>query len=696
MLKPRFILVLLSFLMVSVGTNVTPATAGHDNSPIRLAQTAPADSAIKNAMIDLDRYEKQAASMRPGQGSSAKRMLKLLRLTESRLGGSRNKEHPSWLAANDRLQTLKQKLTALAAGKPPAAKPATAQPKPAPAPSQPAKPATAQPKAPAKPAPAAAQPAKPAQPAASESNVSDASEQRMKNALKRMRELEVSAEQVKPGMSGPALSIVKQLNALAKGLVRDEDQKHPRWSELVKRYQTLRGGMMKIAVDANAKRIGNVIAGHIRDLKAADPVKVQQAEETTKWRKHIADGRNQMAALKAPENANVVKLGGLIDDLEKALGEKLAFVPKAPVKLWSGDWPIDKPTLIDTIGPLETTVLVQMHVGRPPVWVPEPTLMVRFDGYRSDDVIVMQLEKDGKTKGKPMMCGARIHSKKMALAIFTCRPKKEFGLTEQGTFKLNVTYRQTLAQKEHPLASLILPVVELKHGSQNKPQIVFGDNMDARMNVSTIEEAGGTGFNDPANEFGIPNRDNENLINALVTAHDMPESIPYAVFRTWFKAGKNMIRTKLTCFYKDEIVAEAPDTGHNQRKNWSHEKNGRRHELWSQVYYRVNSLKIRPRYGGDKSGFAGKLHFLSENPGPYRCVISGGGEILKELHFEVGADGKIAKPACQATSMKTMRHVTLLHQVDKKVSFVPHDANAGSKHGFYGNVAWSNGCPPMK
>jgi len=28
--------------------------------------------------------------------------------------------------------------------------------------------------------------------------------------------------------------------------------------------------------------------------------------------------------------------------------------------------------------------------------------------------------------------------------------------------------------------------------------------------------------------------------------------------------------------------------------------------------------------------------FLNENPGDYRCVITGGGEILKELHFTIG------------------------------------------------------------
>jgi hypothetical protein len=46
--------------------------------------------------------------------------------------------------------------------------------------------------------------------------------------------------------------------------------------------------------------------------------------------------------------------------------------------------------------------------------------------------------------------------------------------------------------------------------------------------------------------------------------------------------------------------------------------------------------------------------------------------------------------------MKTLRHVTLIRQRNKKIAFVPHEEKAGEKTGFYGNVTWAGGCPPMQ
>jgi len=56
---------------------------------------------------------------------------------------------------------------------------------------------------------------------------------------------------------------------------------------------------------------------------------------------------------------------------------------------------MDKPVLIGSIGAAETRVLVQIHQTRPNSKVAEPELLVRFADYASDDVVVMQLLKDG-------------------------------------------------------------------------------------------------------------------------------------------------------------------------------------------------------------------------------------------------------------------------------------------------------------
>jgi hypothetical protein len=358
---------------------------------------------------------------------------------------------------------------------------------------------------------------------------------------------------------------------------------------------------------------------------------------------------------------------------------------------------MDEPVLIDTIGPIETTVLVQMHVGRPAKWVPEPTLLVRFPQHASDDVIVMQVFDGRKEIGRPMTCGAPAFVKSLALALFTCRPGADFGMAESGTFKLKLTYRQTLRGKEHELADLTLPVAELKHGARNNPEIVFGDSMDARMNVSTIEEFGGTGEPILRTELVSAGKFGREGLNALISAHDDPASIPHAMIRTWFKAGKNMIPTKITCFKDDKVVGEADHSSHDTRGTWTYGDAGQEYETWVRAHYELYSMVFRPRYGGDKGGFeSGNFFFLSENPGEYRCVVSGNGEVLKELYFTIGGDGLIEKPACQAKSMKTLRHLTLLRQVNKKIAFVPYDEDAGEDRGFFGNAEWARGCPPAQ
>jgi hypothetical protein len=91
------------------------------------AQTKPADSMIKAVVGDLDRYEKQAEGLTPKHKSNIIRIDRMLPMTEQRLARSKNKSHPSWIEASDRLKALKERLAALKSGKTPtAAKPAVA------------------------------------------------------------------------------------------------------------------------------------------------------------------------------------------------------------------------------------------------------------------------------------------------------------------------------------------------------------------------------------------------------------------------------------------------------------------------------------------------------------------------------------------------------------------------------------------
>lgn len=76
----------------------------------------PADNQIKSVYADLDKYEGQINSN--PRASSAKRIKRLLSITEGRLKGSQNQSDPSFVAASERLAALIAKLDAIIEGRP--------------------------------------------------------------------------------------------------------------------------------------------------------------------------------------------------------------------------------------------------------------------------------------------------------------------------------------------------------------------------------------------------------------------------------------------------------------------------------------------------------------------------------------------------------------------------------------------------
>jgi hypothetical protein len=66
----------------------------------------PADSKIKGALGDIERYEKQFVGKSNPRASNIKRALKLLNLTRQRLDSSSNKSHESWVIADQRYTAL--------------------------------------------------------------------------------------------------------------------------------------------------------------------------------------------------------------------------------------------------------------------------------------------------------------------------------------------------------------------------------------------------------------------------------------------------------------------------------------------------------------------------------------------------------------------------------------------------------------
>jgi len=74
------------------------------------------DNVIKNARLDIARFEKQANGLTPARASHARRILKLLTLSHARLKQSTHQDEADWQAVDRRYQSLKAQLEGIIAG----------------------------------------------------------------------------------------------------------------------------------------------------------------------------------------------------------------------------------------------------------------------------------------------------------------------------------------------------------------------------------------------------------------------------------------------------------------------------------------------------------------------------------------------------------------------------------------------------
>ncbi len=72
--------------------------------------TDPVDSVVKNAIIDITRFEQQAQGLTAARKSNIRRILKLMELSYQRLQESPNKTHISWIEADQRYAQLQSQL----------------------------------------------------------------------------------------------------------------------------------------------------------------------------------------------------------------------------------------------------------------------------------------------------------------------------------------------------------------------------------------------------------------------------------------------------------------------------------------------------------------------------------------------------------------------------------------------------------
>lgn len=168
--------------------------------------------------------------------------------------------------------------------------------------------------------------------------------------------------------------------------------------------------------------------------------------------------------------------------------------------------------------------------------------------------------------------------------------------------------------------------------------------------------------------------------------------------RLWFKSvGEDRTpRLKATCFYKGKKVGETPNNqvrtpSWNNYKYWTFKKKKSVTVEWQEYGFPLRGMVHRP---GDRDQVrSDKVHFLDQNPGEYRCVISGAGNILAELFFTVGEKGVVEKPACQEGSLRALPNVSIIKVVRKKGFTAPYSKKAAGKPEMLSHGKWAKGCP---
>ncbi len=350
----------------------------------------------------------------------------------------------------------------------------------------------------------------------------------------------------------------------------------------------------------------------------------------------------------------------------------------------------DGPIILDTIGGFGTEFKAYGRPGtkaKPTRWLAQLQFFIKYKDIEKDDAVMIEVFKDGKSLGKPTSCQFKYHHQDFHLAYYQCDAPKMRSDYEDlyqtgGPHTIKLTYKNLVAGKEFKdFAVFKVNVKKAMHGSANNPSLKWQTDHDMKLAVSTIQEG--------ASKRGIIKFAKEAAFRSGTQTRSM-------VINTWFKTGKaTRVKTQMTCLYHDRRIAQADSFKIGGFSYWSFLKKGsmeKEEANWVHHAYYLKSMF--PRRHAKATHGRRKGHFLNDNPGEYRCIVTGDGEVLKELFFRVGLDGNIVKPACQLESMNTPSTVTLLAAEDKILSTVDYDKKIGQQYGFEGRVKWSKSCPP--
>ena len=352
---------------------------------------------------------------------------------------------------------------------------------------------------------------------------------------------------------------------------------------------------------------------------------------------------------------------------------------------------LDKPALIDAYGAEETSLQVFGSPGtksKPSMWSVQMKLAVKHSGFTTSDVVMAQVYKGAKKLNEPIVCKPMV-LEGWPMALFQCRSPhrdRDKMYNTAGPHTVRLSYKNLVQGKEFKdFATLSLDVLQLWAGSVKVPAVKWETNYDVHRLPTYIEER------NPTRVSGHRDRYVQEFMSTAMSAMNA-NGASHLELHTWVKRD-NFFSTEATCLYKGKPVWEA--ARENGRMGWDvhgRVKKGSPKEFkarWSKLRFQLQGLKIVGK-DGNRGGWAKQPHWLDQNPGEYKCVITGDGKVIKEIFFTVGEGGHLVKPPCQDKVLTTFKSITLVKATDKKWGELPWKK---SKAAFCGNVPWKKSCP---
>lgn len=331
----------------------------------------------------------------------------------------------------------------------------------------------------------------------------------------------------------------------------------------------------------------------------------------------------------------------------------------------------DAPIALDKWGRYHTHVwlVTRMEKAKRYVWQPQIKLVFKATSPESDDVAVVQFFRGRAKWGKPVNCaipsrGIIKRKKKGKLAGYslvtlTCTPTQLGWQNKGGKFAFSVSYKKTGEGKVYKNLARYAFTVKPHTQIWNSKGKMKGWHVDYdfRLGESWVYYHG-----------------------------DGPVQL-----WSWFKVDHDKVAPprggKLRCFVGGKKMPFMGPTARTS-PNYTYMKKrqgGRAHKVeWGLWYWFAPRVEGKMAQDWLKERGAGKV----------RCTLTQGGNITREFHFALGADGRLVKPACQTSGLvRALDDETLIRMVVKhKGGDMPYDRKAFAGGGLFGRKLPKN-CP---